>query len=161
MCGLDPSLGPATRRLSHRGSEKRKIIDQGVNIKRKADGIYSSLPVRGEMVENRRQQERSNSTSLFELLEHFKMPAIFWLASVMGPSMVYLCWLHMRNFGWNFSAMGMICFLLVNVLICLWELCLCYKHELLRSEVAKRQKSEEARDVFVLLRNISLLEVIR
>ncbi len=161
MCGLDPSLGPATRRLSHRGSKKRKVIDQGVNIKRNTDGISSQLLVRGEIVENRLQQERSKITSLFELLEHFKMPAIFWLASVMGPSMVYLCWLHKRNFGWNFLAMAMICFLLVNLLICLWELCLCYKHGLLRSEYAKRQKDEETRDVFVLLRNISLLEAIR
>ncbi len=157
MCGPDPSLRPATRGLSHRGPERKKILNQGVNIKRKMGSISCSSPVRGEMIE----QDKSKITTMFKFLELLKMPAIFWLALVMGPSMVYLCWLHRRNFGWNSLAMGMICFLLVNMLICLWELCLCYKHEFLRSEFAKRQKSGETWDVFVLLRNISLLEAIR
>ncbi len=162
MCGLDPSLGPATRGLSRRGFERKKVLDQGVNIKQKTDSISRSSPVRREMIENGRQQDRNKSTTIFEFVERVKMPAIFWLALVMGPSMVCLCWLHRRNFGWNFLAMGMICFLLVNILICLWELCLCYKHGLLRSEVAKRKKrSGDALDVFVLLRNINLLEAIR
>ncbi len=162
MCGSDPSLDPALRGLNHRGFERKKVTDQGVNIKQKTNSISRSSPVRREMIENGRQQDTNKTTTIFDFVERVKMPAIFWLSLVMGPSIVYLCWLHRRNFGSNFVAMGMIFFLLVNVLICLWELCLCYKHGLIRSGVAERKKrSGDALDVFVLLRNINVFEAIR
>lgn len=42
--------------------------------------------------------------------------------------------------GINITVHSVLLFLCINLVVCLWELCLCYKYELIRSTHAKRLK---------------------
>lgn len=60
--------------------------------------------------------------------------------AVGGP---YL-WLGYEHYsahgGINLAVHSVLLFLCINLVVCLWELCLCYKYELIRSTHGKRLK---------------------
>lgn len=89
------------------------------------------------------------------------MLAFTWLSFGMGiPIAAASCW-HISSYGVNALALALILFLHINALICLWELCLCYRHSLIRNVVAKREKEGgEISEPLILFRQASLSDVV-
>ena len=70
------------------------------------------------------------------------MLASLWLSLAIGPAFVYLSLAHYDSYGHvNAQAISLILFLLINILICFWELALCYRYRQIHTEHAKRIKS--------------------
>lgn len=55
----------------------------------------------------------------------------------------------------NVSVLSMLLFLCINLVVCLWELCLCYRYNLIRATHAKRVKDGQ-----VCFRRIMLLYLV-
>ncbi|KNC82080.1 hypothetical protein SARC_05631 [Sphaeroforma arctica JP610] len=68
------------------------------------------------------------------------MLVIILLCLLMGPPVIVCGFLHYVTYGWNSSAQALILFLLVNTLICLWELVLYYKYDRIHNKHTKRIK---------------------
>lgn len=65
--------------------------------------------------------------------------------SIGGPYL-WLGYQHYSTFGGlNVAVHAVLLFLCINLVICLWELVLCYKHALIRSTHAKRVKDGQVR----------------
>lgn len=71
--------------------------------------------------------------------------------AVGGP---YL-WLGYEHYsahgGVNLAVHSVLLFLCINLVVCLWELCLCYKYELIRSTHNKRLKDGQTKTVTVVV----------
>ena len=90
------------------------------------------------------------------------MLAITWLALGMAPPIVWAGYSHVQEFGVvNWTALALILFLHINLLICVWELCLCYRHTFIRSVVEKRGRTRsKTLEPIILFRHASLSEVL-
>ena len=65
--------------------------------------------------------------------------------SIGGPYL-WLGYQHYSTFGGlNVAVHAVLLFLCINLVICLWELILCYNHALIRSTHAKRVKDGQVR----------------
>lgn len=69
-----------------------------------------------------------------------KVPVFLVVCVAVGAPYLLLGWLHFEAFGLNLRAQGVLLFLCINFVVCLWELCLCYRYSLVRSTHEKRVK---------------------
>lgn len=70
------------------------------------------------------------------------MKVIVWLTVVLGGIFLAMGHAHYEKYGHiNFQAQTIILFLLINILICFWELALCYRYDYINKTHAKRLKS--------------------
>lgn len=69
------------------------------------------------------------------------IPVAAVVCLAIGGPYLWLGYQHYSTFGGlNVAVHSVLLFLCINLVICLWELCLCYKHALIRSTHAKRVK---------------------
>lgn len=69
------------------------------------------------------------------------VPVAAVVCLAIGGPYLLLGYQHYANFGGvNVAVHSVILFLCINLVICLWELCLCYQHAVIRSTHAKRVK---------------------
>lgn len=69
------------------------------------------------------------------------IPVAMVVCLAIGGPYLLLGYQHYSTFGGvNFAVQSGLLFLCINLVICLWELCLCYRHALIRSTHAKRVK---------------------
>lgn len=72
------------------------------------------------------------------------IPVAAVVCLAVGGPYLWLGYQHYSTFGGvNVAVQSVLLFLCLNLVICLWELCLCYKHALIRSTHAKRVKDGE------------------
>jgi hypothetical protein len=77
----------------------------------------------------------------------FTMIVAGYLVLVLGFIILALCRAHTQaHGGLNLLACNLIGFLVVNTLICFWELALCYKYKHIHGVVAQREKDGKVRD---------------
>lgn len=97
------------------------------------------------------------------------MLAILWVSFVVGGPYIYLGWKHFDKYGHiNVAAQALILFLLINVLICFWELCLAYRYKHINAVQTKRvkdaywaEKNAAKRDPIILFKvNLSVFFVL-
>jgi hypothetical protein len=70
------------------------------------------------------------------------MKVILWLTVVLGGAFLALAHKHYEKYGHiNVQAQAIVLFLLINILICYWELALCYCYDYINKTHAKRLKS--------------------
>ncbi len=75
------------------------------------------------------------------------VPVAAVVCLAVGGPYTWLAYQHYSTFGGvNISVQSVMLFLCVNLVICLWELCLCYKHSLIRATHAKRVKDGQVRE---------------
>lgn len=75
------------------------------------------------------------------------IPVAAVLCLAIGGPYLWLGYQHYSTYsGVNVGVHSVLLFLCINVVICLWELCLCYKHALIRSTHAKRVKDGQVWD---------------
>lgn len=69
------------------------------------------------------------------------VPVFAVLCLAIGGPYSWLGYQHYSAFGGvNVAVQSVLLFLCINLVVCLWELCLCYKYALIRSAHAKREK---------------------
>lgn len=68
------------------------------------------------------------------------IPVIAVVSVMIGGPYLCLGWEHYEAYGLHAAAQGMLLFLCINLIVCLWELCLCYRYDLIRSTHLKRVK---------------------
>lgn len=69
------------------------------------------------------------------------IPVAAVVCLAVGGPYLWLGYEHYSSHGGvNWAVHSVLLFLCINLVICLWELCLCYKYELIRSTHAKRLK---------------------
>lgn len=77
------------------------------------------------------------------------VPVAAVLCLAIGGPYLWLGYQHYSTFGGlNVSVQSVLLFLCINLVICLWELCLCYKHTLIRATHAKRVKDGQVRGCY-------------
>ncbi|CBN74943.1 conserved unknown protein [Ectocarpus siliculosus] len=80
------------------------------------------------------------------------IPVAAVVCLAVGVPYLSLGYQHYAAFGGvNVAAQLVLLFLCINVVICLWELCLCYKHALIRSTHAKRVKDGQTKSVTIVV----------
>ncbi|CAM9620957.1 unnamed protein product [Chrysoparadoxa australica] len=85
------------------------------------------------------------------------MQGITLLSMALGSVIAGLGYLHIQaHEALNVAALCLILFYPINILICFWELCLCYKYKLIRSVWEKRQKSEDKLGPLIIFKQMSL-----
>ncbi|CAM9933245.1 unnamed protein product [Discosporangium mesarthrocarpum] len=89
-------------------------------------------------------------------------PVFLFLCVVVGGPYLYLGWEHLKLYGGvNLCAQGLLLFLCINFLICLWELCLCYRYDLIRSTHLKRKKDGNEDSIpIIIFQNMGLRDVL-
>lgn len=82
------------------------------------------------------------------------LPVVVVLGSVI-PSILWPCYLHTTEHkdSVNIVALSLIGFLVVNLLICLWELCLCYRFDVIQKVYQKRLKEGQLNTRIFLFRH--------
>lgn len=72
------------------------------------------------------------------------IPVAAVVCLAIGGPYLWLGYQHYSTFGGlNVAVHSVLLFLCVNLVVCLWEFCLCYKHALVRATHAKRVKDGE------------------
>ncbi|CAN0013794.1 unnamed protein product [Ectocarpus sp. 12 AP-2014] len=80
------------------------------------------------------------------------IPVAAVVCLAVGVPYLWLGHQHYAAFGGvNVATQSVLLFLCINVVICLWELCLCYKHALIRSTHAKRVKDGQTKSVTIVV----------
>ncbi|CAM9445434.1 unnamed protein product [Choristocarpus tenellus] len=88
-------------------------------------------------------------------------PVALVVCAAVGLPYICLGGAHLKLYGGiNFSVQGLLLFLCINLLICLWELCLCYRYDLIRSTYLKRKKDGNTESLpIVIFRGMGLKDV--
>ncbi|CAM9247381.1 unnamed protein product [Hapterophycus canaliculatus] len=80
------------------------------------------------------------------------VPVAAVLCLAIGGPYLWLGYQHYSTFdGLNVSVHSVLLFLCINTVVCLWELCLFYKHALIRSTHAKRVKDGQTKSVTIVV----------
>eukprot|EP00611_Tribonema_gayanum_P012279 TRINITY_DN22905_c0_g1_i1.p1 TRINITY_DN22905_c0_g1~~TRINITY_DN22905_c0_g1_i1.p1 ORF type:complete len:230 (+),score=67.86 TRINITY_DN22905_c0_g1_i1:34-690(+) len=84
-----------------------------------------------------------------------------YLVLIPGPIILWLCHTHASLFGGaNPVAFALLGFLVTNVLICFWELCLCYKYSYIRGVYEQRAKDDKALGPIIVAQQLPLRRLL-
>lgn len=84
--------------------------------------------------------------------KNMAIPVFAVLCLIVGGPYLCLGWQHYVMTGVvNVAAQSVLLFLCLNFIVCLWELCLCYRYSLIHSTHQKRVKDGQVRKKYLLL----------